>query len=91
MLFFLQKMFFSTKTGLTFGDGRVYKIPELNSTAFSSKMASGILISLIAMNANYSCELISIETYAPNFMDIINFPYSPVPNKRVDLISSCNV
>ena len=40
-----------------------------------SKMASTILISSIAMGADYSFQLISIETYAPQFIRH-NKPYS---------------
>ena len=37
----------------------------------SSKTAPRILIFSIAMGADYSFELISIETYAPNLLDIM--------------------
>ena len=38
----------------------------------SSKTAPGILIFSIAMDADYTLELISIKTCAPNLSDIIN-------------------
>ena len=41
---------------------------EIHILAGSSKMAPKILIFSIAMDADYSLELISIETYAPQFI-----------------------
>ena len=44
-------------------------------SAGSSKTALRILIFSMAMGADYSFELISIETYPPNLLDIIKFVF----------------
>ena len=50
--------------------------------AGSSKTAPRLLILSIVMGANYSVKLISIETYALNSLDIINFSNAVGCNKE---------
>ena len=49
-----------------------------------------ILIFSIPMGADYSFELISIETYAPNLLDIIDFSLAVCKYKLLQLLCTVN-
>ena len=60
---------------------------QIGSAAGSSKMAPSFLIFSMTMDADYSFQLYSIETYAPQFIGHNTFFLGTVHRSVVDTLS----